>query len=1800
MSVFFEKYSTKMQRINIPLFNFKFFHGISDENNVDPKFLGREKITEQLKSWLINTDIKTGVYLITGFRGMGKSSFVGKVLYDITNTKSNSKPNSKQKKSGTHILLQFAVLSIALFFLPSLLLLINKCSTIFPAPSSINCYFFIALMVIFFLFPAISFSFDIYKNNKKDNKSKIRRIPIYLNLGHENLNESNILSLISRSIEEKYKEYRRNISANKRVIITKTFIISLIAMLLSFFLLEYIIPALIKRFCINTFINSLELTNNWKEALTYILIILTFVCSIAIMYYVWEFCLTIHNKMFDSSSLIAKRLKDLNERIRAEVSEGMNHSAETKNTPFSLNINRQKTKKYPLADAREIELELSNILFKMSRYNFIQAPPEFIIVFDELDKIDPRFNYDIKEDPETLPEFEHVGSGFPGGAASRKRKQTLLRMLANMKFFVSTAQTKFIFIAGREMYDAFLADFSDREFAIGSIFSNVIYVESFLSSSLSDKDITNMTEQFICKQILPPKTDTKKSDQEYYSLKEYHKYLIDEDSGKSKYPDLITENTIHKVITFLHQFSVYLAHISNGAPKKIAIHFEKYIQLLEKNEADLFLPELKKEEKTFYLSFGYRDQQKIGFIHYMAFPLINALINNATQYGDKLLVSACFLTNHIYKYHNNGFSWRNLENIPEILDINKTPELREFIHTIIYFLKQSHLSYTVSGLYNFKFPMKITEEISIMSKFSEEVSALFNFTLDDSLSTKRLYDKSLKYYTKLNKSISNSDKHNDLHHIIAGIHHILGDLNLFDEKYNEAIFEYECCIQALNMNSVEKEDPHSPSHLLYLIRVMMKLALTHEKRKTYNSAYVIYNEIISILIQYRYIDESEFGLKYLQRIKQDNEANSWYTKTDVLYKESNAVAPEQIETVKATDAFKKRIQPKVVTQENYKNLKEKSEEPKQENTGFIYDVEGHKLISRFSRQLTPEKHGLIVRLSMFEDVRLIYQAILAKLFLLEKKGLNGITKESLDIMESEFNYLHRCVNTEEKYIISADFFRKVADIMYYKNGLINKPTADNYFMGWYLWDYNIEDDIHNYCATTNFKSYDTLQKLLNIKYVRKGTYQLNNLNKDEINRIRKFIGEDGKNEYQRNDGLSIEEVGCNIRKVLGKGEDEDEGKNEYKRKGGYVNKFLSVESFQLGDSSITVQVDKNYKKIHECNERRRFLFQDESKYKRIPCYACKYYNRSLKILLSNLLGVDIEETEKSVSKSILILRSIGDKKNMKSLKENDLVVLAYCLDGLGNVLLSCSHKDDIILKDFMTEFLDFVEGKVAKNTKEPKIYNRKSLSHLEKAILYFWSAASFFKFSSNKKEASFCYKKIIQLLVEYVSISNNSDLYEDDKKKERLKVFDKDMLKRVQKLILARAIQNLYSHYENTNMIEIQRIKWTFNKQMFQKIPLSHLSIFPDLEKLVLTYVELELFCPEETRESGYINELYKSSIFTKDRLTNTVSERIVMLRLKAMINMKIVNQLLKYEQHFYNEHFSENFFKELTSYLKNKKSINEALGSFKGAVADNEKSLGNALSTKLDLLEFLIQDTMFCLSKILETISPSIRTTLFTESYIASIYKLLYECNILYELMYMSYKWIELKQSDLNFDKIKEQILSKITKIRAHNTTDNDISSEVDKLLDELKEDRVIKKVIEDGKKEGEKYSETFFYSIYNSIDKSNVHLNISNYLAEMALKKYRRAREIHREGTAYREMIAKIYFLDDGLNNDTCQFYLALERYANNCDVFDKITKKLKDICTNSNLLKIEKYLLDDPQQSASPENNQTSTEQGQIWFS
>lgn len=649
----------------------------------------------------------------------------------------------------------------------------------------------------------------------------------------------------------------------------------------------------------------------------------------------------------NSVTYIIYRLQKLCDRLNATVTEDKVSTTTWKMNECIVSKLQDKYQRVlPPATLQEIEYELIEVI---KRYNRYSRNPRLIVIFDELDKIATAQEED-KNDIST--DYEKLSSRPGQPISSRKRKEQVLALIANLKYFLSTAQATFVFIAGREMYESFQNDMSDRDFSISSIFNGILNIDSFLYSNIEENNVTLQTERFVCSQLLPENFHSQLSGavmayvfDKKPSLKNYLLYRIycrnDWYEGESQDE---RHQRIWDEVLFLYHFIHYLTFISNGSPKKITLFFEKYIRnhtYLEEEKQVRFpqdaVAEKVESAQRFYLSFGYYSQTKINFIHYLLQPILTGILNDSNQFGDKLLVSASFLVAYIFKLHNNGFSWRNLEQMPEIQEINRTPEIREYLGMVINFMNHSYLVTNPCSLYHYKFPMKIVEEISFHSKISSEVSSLFNFASDEFLPIKNKYKRLLRKYTE-----TEGGNHHSVY-AKASIHHSLGDILMLEENYSGAIREYEYCVELIQpifavTDGAKKIEAGTQqlNYLMFLNRSILKLGLAHEKRRTDNSAFMAYQEMIKTLKR----TAPHFELK--------------------------------------KDDF-----------HNYTAL--------------------------------------------YQNNRMIHLSLLAQLYTLEKLDTTGITsyhiKDVCNNFKSIFSKKLRTLNP----LLSADFYRKLRDILYYKN-----------------------------------------------------------------------------------------------------------------------------------------------------------------------------------------------------------------------------------------------------------------------------------------------------------------------------------------------------------------------------------------------------------------------------------------------------------------------------------------------------------------------------------------------------------------------------------------------------------------------------------------------------------------------------------------------------------------------------------------------------------------------------------------------
>lgn len=498
---------------------------------------------------------------------------------------------------------------------------------------------------------------------------------------------------------------------------------------------------------------------------------------------------------------------------------------------------------------KEIEKELIVILDRIQKLRHENGVniPYFVFIIDELDKIEPHYLYERSKNADDDDDIFGMNK-------VRRRQEEVERLLANLKSFLNTAKAKFIFIGGREMYDAALADISDRESFFSSVFHDIIYVPSFFKDTVSRQSgLTRLTEAYLAKLIVPESYLTSlgvEINDDWFELKNLFKYF--KSIKNKKESDVSTHLEVYKVILLLQNFILYLTYRSNGTPKKLVSLIESYVwpmtevkiaEMQASQEVIVFAGaninnDTSKGNRKF-LRFSYNQQYEIGLTSNLYRPY--AIIHSRTlkTLGDKLLYSTAYIIDYLLKFHPHAFSWRNLEMMPEIILINRDPNLRYYLEDVLKFLTGMYIRDTVNSIFQHKFYDRAASEIKLLAKISEPASAAFNFTLDESLQVKSYYRKKLK---QLQHTYPNHTK--EFIHSVSFMQSMLADLHYFDKEYDEAIVYHADAIQVLRKKVQNNPKSLTKHQVVLYVRHKLLLGLCLEKIKAFDSAYSIYRGLI--------------------------------------------------------------------------------------------------------------------------------------------------------------------------------------------------------------------------------------------------------------------------------------------------------------------------------------------------------------------------------------------------------------------------------------------------------------------------------------------------------------------------------------------------------------------------------------------------------------------------------------------------------------------------------------------------------------------------------------------------------------------------------------------------------------------------------------------------------------------------------------------------------------------------------------------------------------------------------------------
>lgn len=1045
------KYSAKIKDVYIELKDYRFFHSpyhnpeksdnsgkkkkSKDSNHTKDRFIGRNKVKERIISILEHTDIKSGSYLITGFRGMGKTSVIRQAIDDY-NAKSCRKPYLSDPVDPVSKFLKIARIAV-IYFVTGFLI-----SVFYSADSGwnplnwgwnplswewnlLNWTWTLprAALLTLGVIHAIH-TFSVHRKGHVDYLFLVPWNVFRIVLVVSTVLLSVIFFLNYQLLCEIGAVCLNGEVANRGAVLMETFfpvnytenvifstvfriVIGLVFsyLLLSAFLFSFDLLSLVGKELVSlrkeTLPSWLRFGSNKKktkqipenrgyvsfeiylsqDSLDEMDVLRRMAMAIEDywlkekyefdstlfdrkIYLPWNFLVTRINRPREESTgpsykSVLTKLSGLRIRMSGQVTtrKEMKFSPNFKtdiagglaelSMPMGTYSNNDEIV-FPVANAKEAEYELKEILNDIDELRNKQDSkiPQFVFIIDELDKIEPN-NAHINT--ETDAPVKDLNVFDPDTNRFRQRREAVAQLLANLKGFLSVVKAKVFFIGGREMFDADLADISDRESFYSSIFNDVIYVESFFKDTSDESGrgkggITQMTEAYVCRIILndligrenngkkpnlreffdllesngkhllfrKPKEETPtKTERIKFRLKRlliwvgrkvnrilfkkqkdkkpnkniFEKLLVwiyrkmyrslsgkpmpgvkndeplkpDSDEASGQYDEIKKQK--YKVIFTLQNFIIFLTYRSNGTPKKLTGLTEQLIvrgPLLGKNKKDkenffqenivvLHEPEEDSGEEDLYkklfLKFSFNTQYEIGLTSNLYRPYLIANSRHLKALGDKLLFSSSFIIDHILKFHPFGFSWRNLELIPEVVLVNREPNLREFIEDLMRFYSLNYIRDTVSGIFDYRFRSIIRRELIHLSKTSDLSSAAFNFTLDESLSTKQHYKGKLVELQAKYKGYTPIAGDNMFVHSLCFVQTILGDLHFYDKEYDEAILYYTESIQTLRLPDAVALRQITRHQFLLWLRNKLKLGLTLEKMRAFDSAFSLYKTL---------------------------------------------------------------------------------------------------------------------------------------------------------------------------------------------------------------------------------------------------------------------------------------------------------------------------------------------------------------------------------------------------------------------------------------------------------------------------------------------------------------------------------------------------------------------------------------------------------------------------------------------------------------------------------------------------------------------------------------------------------------------------------------------------------------------------------------------------------------------------------------------------------------------------------------------------------------------------------------------
>ena len=596
----------------------------------------------------------------------------------------------------------------------------------------------------------------------------------------------------------------------------------------------------------------------------------------------------------------------------------------------------------------------------------------------------------------------------------------------------------------------------------------------------------------------------------------------------------------------------------------------------------------------------------------------------------------------------------------------------------------------------------------------------------------------------------------------------------------------------------------------------------------------------------------------------------------------------------------------------------------------------------------------------------------------------------------------------------------------------------------------------------------------------------------------------------------------------------------------------------------------DFDNIYLCHMHRQEMLVNN---KRPPCHACKYVKRSMNILTDYMFIEKRVATEDRIS--FLLRSSFSDK--LRTTRVNHMRLLASNIASMGNIMFSCADSP-IFSFDTVKYIISMLESS-SDDYKDSttRIYINiqwKDIGKIDKALLYYLVAFRFYIIAKLDKDACDCLLKILIVINNALTVAksnpeyigkldnteakNNDKLLADDKSYKILQELFDTLFTRYAKLVNR---QSAYSGHS-----EVQSIRDMLHMHMEEDINLTRSHLYSDLIEAIWHIIDSEI----------KMLELIKIKDASKD-----INQKRIKIITDAYNHFKYIgmpHNTFYSEVIFYFARYNINNYilKDILNGSKEKRFEIKFLEDYYDYIRPNGNcslydSLYNVSDTKSkqNFIEFLIEDSIICLSEILYILTPFNHISSFSNNFVAGIYNSLWEYAKMYETLGLLYDFKKYENSDVYEDKL-------------FNYWIETNSSRNKQFQDKI---RQCSSLISDNATLRDKYGSIrnrMYSRLKHNIDDRTFKYTISNYAAEMALRYYSLIESSYYEGTSYRNQISRNYLLNDDLDNDTWLFNTAIERFRINTNDIERRKKTLVEAITDSRFYKYESYVMEKNQET------------------